>query len=120
MRAALFTFILIALSFYSCSDDSSHTDDTCATIDNIEEIPWLLNKLSLIDCGCEMSIIRGTYEGQTVIYFMMTDPVCDGISTPTLYACDGTAIRTFTNSPDDQQELLHQVTRDQVLFRCKR
>ncbi len=71
-------------------------------------------------CSCETSIIKGTYYNETVIFIALTDPLCDGIDRPTLYCCDGTAIKTFTSSAADQKELTEKVTLDEVSYRCKK
>jgi hypothetical protein len=72
---------------------------------------------SLINCMCEISLIRGTYNNQTVYFTALTDPACDGIDTPTLYDSNGKIVRIFTMN--DYQEFYEKVTRDSVLYRCK-
>ncbi|HPH47326.1 MAG TPA: hypothetical protein PKU83_09965 [Chryseolinea sp.] len=50
---------------------------------------------------------------------MLTDSVCNGIDTPTLYNCEGVEVGTFTTSEADQNDLTENVIRDNILYRCK-
>jgi hypothetical protein len=69
------------------------------------------------NCSCEISIIQGTYSGGTVFFSAITDALCDGISIPTLYDCEGKVVRIFTS--DDFSSFPDLVTTDKVLYRCK-
>jgi hypothetical protein len=113
------SIILTAIST-SCHDDKKLAINACTPDISIDDVPWLMQlKKTLTNCTCEMSIIKGTYLGQTVFFTGLTDPTCDGIDTPTLYGCEGNEIRSFTTSRPDQEELHDKVTRDGVLYRCK-
>lgn len=111
--------LVVTLALFSCNDLNNDTEGTNAcTADDPMEISWIKDlQNTLTDCTCEISVIRGTYDGQTVFFTALTDPLCDGIDTPTLYDCNGDIVRTFTW--DDYQEFYSEVTRDEVLYRCK-
>lgn len=119
-----FTFVIsivLAISSVSCNHDKSIVTNACTLPMSVDNVPWLVElKKTMTNCTCEISIIKGTYEGQPVIFIGLTDPLCDGIDTPTLYNCDGNVIRSFTSLPSDQKDLRNKVTRDTVLYRCKK
>ena len=114
--AARFALILMILMAQGCEDNSpsrrcsAGETEVDALIDEI--------KASLTNCGCDISIIQGTYKGQTVFFTAITDPACNSIDTPTLYDCSGNVVRIFTTSESDQKELAEKVSRDQVLYTC--
>lgn len=113
--------IILIVCSVSCNDDKNVNANACNATGSIDNVPWIVDlKKSMTNCTCEVSIIKGTYEGQTVIFIALTDPLCDGIDTPTLYNCNGKEIRSFTDSASDQKELRDNVTRDSVIYRCKR
>jgi len=112
--------IILALGSVSCTDDQKIESKVCKATESIDNVPWIVElKKSITNCQCEISIIKGTYNGQTVIFVAITDPVCNSINTPTLYNCEGKEIRSFTSSTTDQKELRDNVTWDSVLYRCK-
>jgi hypothetical protein len=115
----MFILLVLLIQTVSCNDECEDTK-VCTLTGSIDDIPWIVElKESMTNCTCEVSIIKGTYNGETVIFIALTDPVCNGINAPTLYNCEGQEIRSFTNSEADQKELLNHVTRDSVLYRCK-
>ena len=119
MKTLLMT-LLISTVLFSCSKNSKEiqTLNACESSNPLEEVPWLKEmKNSLTQCGCEMSLIQGTYKEQTVFYIVLTDPVCDGISEPTLFDCKGKVVRTFTI--DDYRDFYTDVSTVKVLYRCK-
>ncbi len=107
-----------SLLLFSCDDEEKEISNACTSAKPLEEVEWLKDlKNSLTNCTCEVSLIKGTYDNQTVFFTALTDPICDGIDTPTLYDCEGNIVRTFTMN--DYQEFYSNVTRDEVLYRCK-
>lgn len=111
--------VTLFFALLSCDKDENETSNqnACDT-NNPLEIEWVIQiKNSMQNCICEISIIRGTYNGQTVFFTAITDPLCDGIDIPTLYNCEGVAIKTYTI--DDYKEFYNEVSRDTVLYRCK-
>jgi hypothetical protein len=116
----IFIVLMMLILTVSCSDDKNVDTNVCTTTGSIDNVSWIAGlKKTMTNCSCEISIIKGTYEGQTVIFIALTDPLCDGIDTPTLYNCEGKEMRSFTDSAADQKELFDKVTRDSVLYRCK-
>ena len=111
--------VILTLGVAGCTDDKFDTN-ACTSADSIDGVAWIEElKESMTNCTCEISIIKGTYEDQTVIFIALTDPLCNGIDTPTLYNCQGKEIRSFTTSTADQKELREKVTRDTAMYRCK-
>jgi hypothetical protein len=106
--------LLIAMTLMgSCAYDEHPGANVCTHSGPIEEIPWVaaLKNSIQTNCACATSIIRGTYDNQTVIYVLENDPLCDGIkTTPTFYNCEGQKIRSFTDSKAEV---------DSVLYNCK-
>lgn len=81
--------VAIILTF-SCKDDKCIETNVCNLTGPIDEVPWIAElKKTMTKCSCEISLIKGTYNGQVVIFIAFTDPLCDGINTPTLYNCEG-------------------------------
>ena len=113
-------YAVALLLLISCTDDDKKNRlQTCNFDDSIESHPWLVAlKNSITNCSCEISIIQGTYQNQTVVFVALTDPLCNGIDAPVLYDCDGKPIKVFSDSTADQKELRENVTRDKVLYRC--
>lgn len=110
----LLTMILFILN---CCTYDKLTKTECNSDDPIEDFAWLKEmKNSLTNCSCEISIIQGTYNNQTVFFTALTDALCDGIDIPTLFDCEGKVVRTFTSN--DYRDFYDHVTRDKVLYRC--
>lgn len=103
--------------FGCCSDDT--IKKSCDSVTSIETIPWISEITGTLNCTCEISIFRGKYEGQTVFFASLTDPACDGISTPDLYDCDGNVVRSITTSESDQGELTELISHAEIIHRCK-
>jgi hypothetical protein len=117
MKYFVFT-LLISILLINCKRNIE-TQNACISAYPIEDVVWLKEiKANMTNCGCEISIIQGTYSHQTVFFVGLTDPLCDGIDIPTLFDCTGNVVRTFTDK--DYQEFYKNVTRDKVLYRCKK
>ncbi len=115
-----FATLLLPLLIVSCNDDKKSNTNACNSTESIDKVQWLEElKESMTDCSCERSIIQGTYQSQTVFFIALTDPLCNGIDTPTLYNCEGIEVRAFTTSQSDQEDLSENVARDTVLYQCK-
>ncbi|WP_320052180.1 hypothetical protein [uncultured Acetobacteroides sp.] len=117
MKKFLVLFIL-AFLFMGCAKNAIVTTNACNSANPIEEVDWLkAMKNSLTNCSCEMSIIQGTYNNQTVFFTMITDPLCNSVNMPTLYSCEGKVVRVFNET--DYREFNDKVTTVKVLYRCK-
>ena len=111
-------FIWVILFLVSCAKDENSNKKICDFTDPIEQLSWLKEiKNSMTNCSCEMSIMQATYENQTIFYAAMTDLLCDGYQTITIYDCDGKVIRAFKNS--ELQGFYEKQTNKKVLYRCK-
>ena len=112
------TKILIALLSITLLSCKKETQNACKCNNPIENVSWMKElKGSMTQCACEMSIIQGTYNQQTVFFIAGTDPLCNGIDTPVLFDCNGNIVRSFNTC--DYLDFYKLVTRNKVLFRCK-
>ena len=115
LRKSILLIFLLLISF-SCKKDDSDSTNACAG-DNPLEADWMAEiKNSLGECTCELSILQGTYEGETVFYLALTDPLCDGIYTPVLMDCEGNTVKTY--SIDEFEDFLEEVTYEKAIYRC--
>lgn len=114
MKSKIFiAFVLIII--FSCQKE---TQNACKSSNPIDDVTWIKAiKNSLTNCTCEISIIEGTYDNKTIFYTQLTDPVCNGIFSATLFDCNGKVVRIFKQS--DYDDFFNLVTRNKVLYRCK-
>lgn len=63
-----------------------------------------------------MSIFQATYNKQTVFYYIMNDPLCNGYQQINLFDCSGNALKTY-NLTD--QAFDNEVTNKKVIYICK-
>lgn len=114
----IFTLLFAFLLLVGCSKDSNDNKQICNLADPLNELAWLKEiKNSLTNCSCQISILQATYDGQTVFYTAMTDPLCDGVQTYTLYNCDGKVVEVILS--DKIQAFQTKVTDVKNLYRCK-
>ena len=99
-------FLMLTMIVLSCAEDTV----ICKTNEDVSS-EWFTDlKNSLTNCSCELSIIRARYQNQTVYYTALTDPLCNGVNTPVLLNDEGKVIKTFTQSPEDQEDFNENVT----------
>lgn len=101
----IITLALIIAAMVSCSEnDNEETANLQAdiqnacTAENPLELKWMQDFIAELECGkysCRVSIIKTTYEGETVFYKQMTDPICNGVDEIDLYNCVGEVIEEF-------------------------
>lgn len=117
-RFSLLAFIFIFL-FNGCYKEEAQTPLSACECENpLEEIIWLREmKNSLSECDLETSIIQGYYNGHTVFYIYITDPLFDGIQIPILYNCAGEVERNFETN--NLSEFYTSVAMDTILFKCE-
>ena len=114
-----FTLVFLIL-ITACNNDDCLETSVCPTKETLDDFPWIVEmKNSITNCSCEVSIIKGSYKGKDVFYVAMTDALCNGMNTPTLFDCEGNEIISFTSSTEDQKVFIENVTTVEVLFRCK-
>jgi hypothetical protein len=117
MKKILVLFTMIPWMLNCCKYDSFPKAEFISN-NPTEDYPWLkVVKNSLTNCSCEISILQGTYKGRTVFFTAITDALCDGISMPSLYDCEGKIVRIFNS--DDFLSFHDLVTTDKVLYRCQ-
>lgn len=110
--------VTIGLLILSCDKIDKPAKNECVLDNPIEDFAWLkAMKTNLTNCSCEISIIQGTYNNQTVFFEKLTDTLCDGVDMPTLYDCTGKVVRIFTSA--DYQTFNNLVVCDKILYRCK-
>lgn len=118
MKNLILILLMTAAFGCTCDDDPEYACPTEATIDNFA---WMAELKEMADEHCEIcehSIVSGTYKGQTVIYVLMTDQLCDGIFVGPLYNCQGEIVEYITDSTSDQEKY-HSNTFNSVLYRCQ-
>lgn len=114
----LATIVITLLLFISCSKENDQKQ-ICSLADPINELPWLKEiKNSLTNCSCEVSIIQATYKEQTIFYTAMTDLLCDGIETYTLYNCEGKVIEVIPFN--EIVNFNKKITNVKNLYRCQK
>ena len=111
-------FLLVSLLMANCSDEKD-CSNACNCDNPLKKFTWLQDlKNTITDGVCEVSLLQGTYNGQTIFYIQMTDPFCEAIDTPTLYNCDGELVRIFTF--EDHQDFYTEVTMTKTLYTSKK
>jgi len=109
----LIALIAVPLFLLACQKEGTNA----CTAENPFDAPWLKSiQDSLQNCYCVMSIVQGTYDGQTVFYVAMTDPLCDGIMIPVLLDCEGEVVKQYTY--DNYHDFYDEVAPNAVLYRC--
>ena len=126
MRRSLL-FILLVTLLFSCTEDGNEViansqielENAC-TAENPLAIGWMQDLKKELHCGefsCEVSIIKSEYEGETVFYIQMTDPLCYGFDEITLYSCTGKKIESFTI--EESREFVNSPGREiEEIFIC--
>jgi hypothetical protein len=110
--------MLIILAI-SCKDDKSVGPNVCGYEGSIEEAPWMVSlKDSMTNCSCTQSILTGKYEGNTVFYVAVTDPRCNSVFAPTLYNCEGEAVKSFEATMAAQNEFYEKVSERSIVYSC--
>ena len=92
---------MILTFLVSCSDQDDEAIDlqSACTAEDPLEPEWMQVLIAELECGkysCRVSVLTTTYEGETVFYTQMTDPLCNGVNQVDLYNCVGEKIEEFT------------------------
>ncbi|WBL21239.1 hypothetical protein [Zunongwangia sp. HRR-M8] len=126
MRRSLLFFLLLSVLF-SCTEDGNEVvansqiklESACTAEDPLA-IGWMQDLKQKLDCGefsCEVSIIKSEYEGETVFYIQMIDPLCYGFDEITLYSCTGKKVESFTI--EESREFVNSPGREiEEIFIC--
>jgi hypothetical protein len=108
--------LVIFILILSC-EKVDKVNRVCNYNDPLEDLPWLKElKDSFTNCTCQISIIQATYSKQTVFYFIMNDPLCDGYQQIIINDCSGTTLKTYTTI---NQTFENEVTNQKTLYTCK-
>ncbi|MCL6220012.1 hypothetical protein [Zunongwangia pacifica] len=105
--------LIVAMLLFSCSDDD---DSNCPG--GINETWFTSFKSELnANCGTEVSIFRGDYEGQIVYYELITDPTVNFQAIITFYDCSGNVVAELTAK--ESNAYLENEGRDDIkVFTC--
>ncbi|MGI0107129.1 hypothetical protein [Salinimicrobium sp. WS361] len=105
MKKILSVALILLIILVSCSDQDDKVNansvlnlQNACTAENPIELEWMKNFIAELECGkysCRVSILKTTYEGETVFYKQMTDPLCNGVDEIDLYNCEGEIIKEF-------------------------
>ncbi|WP_324719259.1 hypothetical protein [Salinimicrobium sp. HB62] len=114
MKKITFTLFLYTI-LVSCSGSDDEVIDSSALIlqnactgENPVELEWFQNLIAELGCGeysCRVSILKTTYEGETVFYKQVTDPLCNAVNEIDLYNCKGEIIEEF--DPEESREFIN-------------
>ena len=122
-----FLFVLLVPLLFSCTEDGNEViansqielENACTAEDPLA-IGWMQDLKEELHCGefsCEVSIIKSEYEGETVFYIQMTDPLCFGFDEITLYSCTGKKVESFTI--EESREFVNSSGREiEEIFIC--
>lgn len=117
MKHLIFIFTA-ALLLSSCKSEQIEVKNACNSGNPMDEVIWLKNLKSSIDkSACDVSIVQGTYNNQTVFFTLITDPLCNSVNMPTLYNCEGDIVRTF--NINDYKEFNNLVKTVKILYHSK-
>jgi len=113
-----FIILVFSILFASCSKEKDQNKQICNLADPINELPWLKEiKNSLTNCPWQTAIIQAIYDGQTVFYTVMNDPLANSVQTYTLYNCEGKVIEVIPS--DKAQNFRDNITDVKNLYQCK-
>lgn len=105
--------LVTVVSILSCTDDDLQT---CSNIENktwFNELKAELNE----NCNFQVSIFEGSYNGETVYYQLITDPVVNFQALIKFYNCDGEIVADLT--PEESNDYLDGPGRnDEKIFTC--
>lgn len=126
MKLNKITILSVLISCFlgtSCSNDDDQNDGLiCNPTNPFEEFEWLEELRDNIDnCTCEISIMMGQYEGNTVFFKTMTDPLCNWQFETDLYNCNGKIIKKYRYSeeqPNVFEKFSEEVTEQENLYSC--
>jgi hypothetical protein len=72
----------------------------------------------LQQCACTVSIFQAEYEGNTVYWQLMTDPLCQGvIKDVQIYCCTGCELLVLTDN-NDLVEFQQKVENMKIVYNC--
>lgn len=110
-------YFILFLALLSCTEEKINFSNLCGSETISEGTPWYDAWLGSLDCTCEQSVFKGSYQNQFVFYALLTDPLCCGIFTTELLDCKGESIKTY--GEDDWAVFIEEVISSEVIYRCE-
>ena len=116
MKFKLVIFILLVT--FGC-----HTEETNPTGCNTENplnMQWMADWVNeLQNCVCTISIFQADFNGETVFWPLMTDPLCQSvIDNVPVYNCLGDTILTLNNY-EDWSAFNATISNRKIIYVCK-
>lgn len=114
----LIYYALIATFFLLSCNKKENSPSDCKIENPLIELNWLNDlKNSLTNCTCQISIMQAEYNGTTVFYTIMNDPVCDAVQDIKLYDCNGNVVKEYRYNEFDV--FAKEVTNQHSIYSCK-
>ena len=111
--------IAAVIIFFGCNEEPELTEK--CNPDNPLEMHWMAEWIGeLQHCGCTTSVFQGEYDGGTVFWHLITDPLCQTIiENIPVFNCLGDEILLLNNN-NDWQEFSSKITERKIIFVCSR
>ncbi|MDT0688157.1 hypothetical protein RM549_00045 [Salegentibacter sp. F188] len=128
MKKVLACLLFVSGMVTSCDYEGEEVDqinvqaelqNACSAEDPLE-MDWVQELISGLNCGdyaCEVAILKSQYEGETVFYIQMIDPLCYGFEKIDLYDCSGEKIKEFTLE-ESREFVNHPEHEAESIFSC--
>lgn len=111
------TILLLLVIISGCQRKESNSPD--CNLDNPLEMQWMADWVGeLQHCVCTISIFQAEYNGETVFWPLMNDPLCQSvIENIPVYNCLGNEILTLNNY-DDWSAFNTEATKLKIIYAC--
>lgn len=108
--------IFLLLVFSACKEEK---DSAVCNSDNPLEMQWMADWVGeLQHCVCTISIFQADFNGQTVFWTLMNDPLCQSvINNISVYNCIGEEILVLDNY-EDLSAFNEQATALKIIYVC--
>ena len=112
----LLVFILII--FLTGCEKEDETGNVCNP-ENPFQMEWFSEWIEeLQQCACTISIFQAEYDGGTVFWQLMTDPLCQAVVHEIrVYSCTGSELIVLDNY-NDLMEFHKQVSDMKIVYNC--
>ena len=109
--------IIILACFLGCSKEDE-TSNECNP-ENPFKMAWFSDWIADLQlCACTVSIFQAEYEGETVFWQLMTDPLCQGvIKDIQVYCCKGCELLILEDY-DDLVLFQKEVKNMKIIYNC--
>jgi len=109
--------ILLFTLIFSCSKEDRY-GNSC-TPENPFEMGWFSEWIADLQyCSCRVSIFQADYDGETVFWKLMTDPLCQGkIENITVRCCIGCELLVL-ETYEDLVEFQKKVSGLKIIYNC--